>query len=148
MQIDADQPVAVILLLHAPDIAVGAVGKDDRDDVDAVFHRSGEFLHVVHEPAVARDRHHRQIGSPHFGAERGRKAGAERALIAAVDVAAGVIDRERHAPDIPDLRQILDINAVIGQFGAHRPQIFALRAQIVRQSGEGAGFQRVELLLA
>ena len=65
-----------------------------------------------------------------------------------MDVAARVKDRERHASDITDLRQILDINTVIGQFGADGPQVFALRAQIVGEFGEGAGFQRLELLLA
>src|SRR6202048_3861896 len=79
---------------------------------------------------------------------RGRKAETECALIAAVDVTARVVHRERNASDIANLCQILDVNAVIGQLSANRLQIFALRAQIVCQPGEGAGFQRGALLLA
>ena len=39
-------------------------------------------------------------------------------------------------PDIADLRQILDIDAVIGQFGADRLEVFALRAERVGEAGE------------
>jgi hypothetical protein len=65
----------------------------------------------THEPTIARDRDGRKIGAPYLFAESRRKAKAERALIAAVDVSARPIDRERHAPDIADLGQILDVNA-------------------------------------
>jgi hypothetical protein len=115
-----------------------AVGKDDRDDVDAVAGRGRQFLHIVHKPAIARDRHDRPVGAADFGAERGRKTEPQRVLIAAVDVGARLIDRERHPADIADLRQVLDIDAVIGQFGADRPQIFALWAELFLNPGEGS----------
>src|SRR6516164_5137364 len=137
-QIDADQLVAVILLLHAPDVAKGAVGKHDRDDVDAVLDRRRQLLDVVHKPAVARDRDDRPIRAPDLGAERRRKAKAQSSLVAAVDIGPWMVDRECHPPDIADLRQILDIDPFIGQFGADHLQIFALRAELVREAGERA----------
>jgi hypothetical protein len=68
----------------------------------------------THEPTIAQERDDRKIGAPYLCAESRRKAKAERALIAAVDVSARPIDRERHAPDIADLGQILDVNASSG----------------------------------
>src|SRR5215472_7047637 len=98
--------------------------------------------------AVDRDRDHRQVGARDFSAERGRKTEAERALIPAMDVAARAVDRERHAPDIADLRQILDINAVLGQLGTDRVEVFALRAELVGERGASAGLQSLELVSA
>src|SRR5439155_19875876 len=100
------------------------------------------------QPAVARDRDDRQIGPPDFGAECGRKAEAQRALVAAMNVGPWPVDRERHPPDIADLRQILDIDPVLGQFGADRLQELTLRAELVGEFGEGAGLQSLELVLA
>src|SRR6516162_10043596 len=132
VQIDPYQPVVVILLLHAPDIAVRAIGKDDRNDIDAVFGRSRQFLNIVHEAAIARDRDNGAVGPTNLGAERGRKAEAQGALVTAMDVGARVVDRKSHPPDIADLRQILDINAFVRQLGADRLEIGALRSQRIR----------------
>src|SRR5262245_12736567 len=113
VQIDPDQTVAVILFLHAADIAVSAVGENDRHDVDAVFDRGRKLLDVVHEPAIARDRNHGEVRPAQIGAERRRKAETQSALVAAMDVGERVIDRERHASDISDLRQIFDIDSFV-----------------------------------
>src|SRR5271156_2467063 len=47
------------------------------------------------------------------------------------------VARERHPPDIADLRQILDIDPVIGQFGADRLEVFALRTELVGEVCQG-----------
>src|SRR5439155_5910896 len=82
------------------------------------------------------------------GAEGRRKAEAQGALIAAVDIGPRAVDRERHPPDIADLGQVLDIDPVLGELVADRPEIFALRAELLGDVGKGAGLQSLELLLA
>jgi len=64
-----------------------------------------------------------------------------------VDVGARAVDRERHPPDIADLGQILDIDPVIGQFGADRLEVLALRAELIGEVGEGTSLQSFELVL-
>ena len=90
-QVARDHAVAVELALHAPDVAVGAVVEHDRHDGDAVLHGGRELLDVVHEAAVAVERDHRALGPRDLGAERGRIAVAERALVAARQVLARAV---------------------------------------------------------
>ena len=61
----------------------------------------------------------------------------------------GAVDREAPSrPDIADLGQILDIDPVIGQLGADRLEVFALRAERCRRGrARVLRLQRLELVL-
>ena len=62
-----------------------------------------------------------------------------------MDVGARLVDREGQPADIADLRQILDINAVIRQFGADRCEVFALRAERLFEARRGLRLQRLQV---
>ena len=107
-----------------------------------------QFLDVVHKAAIAGDRHDRLVGARHFRAERCRITVAERPLIAAVDVSARPVDREGEAADIADLCQILDIDTLIGEFGADRREVLALGAERLLETRLRLSLQLLELALA
>ena len=76
------------------------------------LHGGREFLHAEHEAAVAGDRDHRPVGIGDLGAERGRKARAERALIARGDEGARLVDRKAVPGGEADLRQLVGDDGV------------------------------------
>ena len=107
-----------------------------------------QLLDIVHEAAIAGDRHDRPVGPRHLGAERRRIAEAERPLIAAVQVGARAVDRKGEPADIADLGQILDIDAVVRQFGADGGEILALRPERFLEPRLRSRLQLIEFALA
>ena len=107
------------LLLQELHIAEGAIVEDDDHDRQVVLHGGGEFLHLVHEAAVARDRDDRAAGHGRLRAERGSVAPAEIVLIARREKGARRIGREGEAARKADLRDLVDENAVVRQRAAN-----------------------------
>ena len=118
------------LLLDAPHIAEGAVGEHHGDQRNAVAHGGGEFVAGVEEAAVAADREHRHVGPRVLRAERGGKAPAEIVLIAGREKRARLVDRKGEAGGKADLRDFVDIDAVLRQFGADRVEEGELRREL------------------
>ncbi len=65
-----------------------------------------------------------------------------------MDVGARRVDRKGEPADIADLSQILDIDAVIGQFGADRVEILALQPERFLDARPGCRLQLLQFTLA
>ena len=94
-------------------------------------HRGGEFVRGEHEAAVAGDRHHRHVAPRVLRAERGGEAPAEIVLIARREKGPRLVDREGEPRGEADLRDFVDEDAVLRQFGADRFEEGDLRRELV-----------------
>ena len=114
VQFAGDDASAVALPLHAAHVAKGTVVEDNRHRVDAVLTAVAISVAAKRKPPSPVTLR-RAIGSRYFGAERGREAPTQRALIVGSEVGAGLIDRHGCAGNISDLGNLLDIDTVVRQ---------------------------------
>src|SRR5665811_1758202 len=91
-----------------------------------VYKRQG-----VEKAAVAVDREHRHVGPRVLRAERGGVAPAEIVLITGREKRARLVDRHGEAGGEADLRDLVDINAVLRQLSADDDEEGELRAKLV-----------------
>ena len=129
-QVAGNHPVAVILLLHAPHVAISIVIKDQGHRGDLVLHGGGQLLHGEHKAAIPRYREDGAFRLRHLDPQRGGKTPAQSALIATGDIGARLIDGQGHAANIAHLGHLFDKIAVIRQLGANGAQKGHLRLQI------------------
>src|SRR4029079_19369984 len=93
-QIGSDDTAVEARALVAPDIAIGVIVEHQGYHADVVLHGGRELLYAEHEAAISGDRDHRLFGIGDLGAERGREARTERALIARREEGARLVDRK------------------------------------------------------
>ena len=95
-------------------VAVGAVVEHHRRPPRGCGRRGGELLTLIHEAAVAGDRDHLRRARD-LGAERGRVAPAECALVAGRQEGARLLRPERRRGGVAHLRELVDEQALLGQ---------------------------------
>ena len=117
--------------LIAQHVAVGRVVEQHGDQVDAELHRGRQFRATEQEAAIAGQRHHRPVRHRHLDAERGRKAGAERAGEARRDQRARRMERKAEPRDVADLRHLVAQDAVLRQHVADRFEERHLRLHLL-----------------
>ncbi len=130
-----DRPVvAELLLLHALDVAIGAVVEHCADERDLVLDRSRQLVAGEQEATVTGDDERLAVATRlerSLGAEAMGVAGAEGAGRAGRQQRAWPSEVEREVRGEADLRHVLDQHAVVRQHVADRCEVVELRPEMI-----------------
>ena len=148
VQVRRDEAAAVPFLLLAVDVGVAVIVEHHGDQLDAVFNRRREFGGSEQEAAIAGNADHHLVGIGRLDAERGGIAIAERALEAATDMAAQIVDRQAEPGGVADLGDLVAEDAVGRQNVADRLEIGHLRPDPVGHLGIQALLESSQFLFA
>src|SRR6185312_13539257 len=126
-EVAGDHSFAIEFLLDPTHVAEPAVVEHDGGERNAMLDGARKLVRREHEAAVAVDRQDRHVRPRVLSAKRGRKAPAEIVLVAGREEGARLVHGEEQAGRKADLRDLVDIDAVLRQLGAYRVEERGLR---------------------
>src|SRR5262249_2943001 len=131
-KVAGDQPIAELFLLDTTHIAKSPVNENHRHKRNPVTNGGGEFVAGVKKSTVPIDRQHRYIRSGMLDAESSRIAPSKVVLIARRQKSARLVDRKGKACGESDLRNLVDVDAILWEFCTD----YLKKSELRRELGE------------